>query len=141
MQALVDAVRLRRRVFHAGDQDRRRRERGGEFGDERDGPAHPHFDRLGAPGLSERRPGGVIDRAAGVDGIGLTDVAGRHRHVCSPRSVLFQMGAQRVQVRGRVTARGHPHADLGAGARDQRIRRCGNGCGVDADHGDRRLGP
>jgi hypothetical protein len=36
VQALVDAVRLRCWILHAGDQDRRLRECGGEFGDERD---------------------------------------------------------------------------------------------------------
>ena len=41
----------------------------------------------------------------------------------------------------RVTAGRHPHADLRAGARDQRVRRLGDRRGVDADDRDRRLGP
>src|ERR1700704_5858949 len=41
MQALVDAVRLRLWVFHAGDQDLRRRKRRREFGDERDRTTNP----------------------------------------------------------------------------------------------------
>ncbi len=95
VQALVDAVRLRARVLHTGDEDLGVRERRGELGDERDRPAHPHVDRLAAPRLPEGRAGGVVDRAAGVDRVRLTDVAGRDGDLRAPR---------RVRSRCRVSA-------------------------------------
>ena len=53
-QALVDAVGAGVGVLDAGDQHARLGEGVEELGDERDRPAHPHVDRLGAvPGLGE----------------------------------------------------------------------------------------
>ena len=108
VQALVDAVRLCRRVFHAGHQDLGRRERGGELGDERDRPTHAHVDRLGAPRLPERRPGRVVDRSAGVDRVRLPDVAGRDGDLGAPRRVLLEVARQRRQVRARRRRRARP---------------------------------
>ena len=98
MQALVDAVCLRRGVLHPGDENLRLRERGGELGDERDRATHPHVDGIGAPRLAERCPRGVIDQAARLDGIRLADLAAGDADPRAPRGVLLQMGGQRVQV-------------------------------------------
>src|ERR1700733_1322718 len=99
MQALVDAVRLCCGVLDSGDEDLGLRKRFGEFGDERYRAAHPHIDRIGTPGLPERRPRGVIDCAAGLDGVGLSLLAACDADLCAPRGMLLQMESQRVQVR------------------------------------------
>ena len=80
-----------RGVFDAGDEDLRLRESGGELGDERDRAAHAHVDRLGVPRLPKRRPRSVVDRTAGVDGVGLADLAAGDGDVRAPRGVLLQM--------------------------------------------------
>ncbi len=84
MQAFIDTVRLRSGVFYPGDKDGRLRERGGELGDERDRPAHSHIDRIGTPRLPKRRPRRIIDRAARLDGVGLSDLAARDSDLGAP---------------------------------------------------------
>ena len=128
-------------ILHTGDEDRRRRERGGELGDERDRPTHAHVHRFTAPGRPERGAGGLVDRACGVDRVRLPDVAGGDGDLRTPGRVALQVRAQRVEMRAGVSAGSHPQAHLRAGPRDQRVRRLRNRCGVDADDGDRRLGP
>src|ERR1700737_1889731 len=112
MQALVDAVRLRLWVFHAGDQDLRRRKRRREFGDERDRTTDPGVDGLVAPRLAKRGAGGVVNRPAGVNGVGLADVAGGDGHLRAPRRMLFEMAGQRGQMRTRVAPGAPPPPTL-----------------------------
>lgn len=108
MQAFIDTVRLRSGVFYPGDKDGRLRERGGELGDERDRPAHSHIDRIGTPRLPKRRPRRIIDRAARLDGVGLSDLAARDSDLGAPGGVPPQMGLHRVQVRRGIALQAPP---------------------------------
>jgi len=100
-------VRLRRGILYTCDQDCRLPGTRGDSGDERESNTHP-MSIGSVPRLAGTPPGGAVDRLGGVDGVRLTDVTRRHRHVCIPRELVFQMGAQADQVRGRVARPGPP---------------------------------
>ncbi len=87
MQALVDAVRLRVRVFDAGHQNLGLRERLRERGDERNRSPDTGMDRVAPPCGPESLAGHVVDGAGGIDRVRLAEVTGSDGDAGAPRCV------------------------------------------------------
>src|SRR5690606_39257369 len=130
-------------VLDAGDQDRGLGEGLLERRDERDRATDADVDRPDAvPGLGERLAGDVVDRPVGLDDAGLAGLATcGDLHVRTPGRVGLEVADRRgYAVLGGVAGR-QAQRDLRAGTREQGVARLGDARGVDADVGDRGLGP